>query len=572
MTKYYILILQIVVINVSGQIRNSDNRYGQSGKSPVKQVYISKVPRPTAPALLEVSSIKVEDEAGNLNKILDANETINVEFLVTNIGKGDAYAVELKISLRSAVVNGFDYPQKKIIGNIKSGEKLKVNIPISGSMKLTSGKVELLFELVEGNGFNAEPFLVSFNTQEFINPELRIVDYKFTNEKGGKIQLGEINTLSFIVQNRGQGEATSIKIKISIPDNVYPANDSEYYISELEPNESRQINYDFFTNRKYIGEDIPINIKITESYLKYGEIKILHVGLDETIGETHLTNVAGIYKQNIEINNPSLYSDVDKDIPITRNLDDNKFALIIGNEDYTEHQKGISSEMNVPFAKNDALIFKEYCVKTLGVPSENITLILDATAGKMWQAISKIKNLIKVTNGEANVYVYYAGHGFPDEESKIPYLIPVDVSGSNLTSSIPLSKLYESLSEYPSKKVTLFIDACFSGGARNVGLLSSRGVSIKPKDVSLKGNLVVFTASSGNESSLAWNSKQHGMFTYFLLKKIKDSKGDITYEELDSYLKEKVGLESIRVNNKIQTPQVLISSEMKDKWQSINLN
>jgi hypothetical protein len=82
-------------------------------------------------------------------------------------------------------------------------------------------------------------------------------------------------------------------------------------------------------------------------------------------------------------------------------------------------------------------------------------------------------------------------------------LVPVDGSGSDLElSGIKLTDFYAALTEFPSQRVTVFIDACFSGGARNQGLIAARAVKITPKTVQeeVKKKLVVFTASSGNES------------------------------------------------------------------------
>ncbi len=135
-------------------------------------------------------------------------------------------------------------------------------------------------------------------------------------------------------------------------------------------------------------------------------------------------------------------SDVDKNIPVTGSVDEDKFVLIIGNEDYSTFQKGVSSEMNVEFAMNDASIFKEYCLKTFGVPRENIIYLTNATAGQMNQAIDKLSKLTEAKNGKAKIIVYYAGHGLPNEETKEPYLIQVDVSGTNINSVIKLSDLY----------------------------------------------------------------------------------------------------------------------------------
>ena len=261
-------------------------------------------------------------------------------------------------------------------------------------------------------------------------------------------------------------------------------------------------------------------------------------------------------------------SDVDNNIPETAKLNENRFALIIGNEDYSSQQTDLTTEANVPFARDDASAFNEYAIKVLGIPQENITFMLDATSGKMKQALDKMNKLAKNSMGNAELFFYYAGHGLPDEVSKEPYLIPVDISGNNVADGIKLEYVYEKLTEYPSKNVTVFLDACFSGGARNQGLIAARGVKVKPKENLVKGKLVVFTASTGEQSSLSYKDKSHGLFTYFLLLKLKESQGDVTYKELSDYLSLKVGLKSVMLNNKEQNPQVNVSPEIQNQWQN----
>jgi len=264
-------------------------------------------------------------------------------------------------------------------------------------------------------------------------------------------------------------------------------------------------------------------------------------------------------------------SDVDKDIPVSNQTNPYKFALIIGNEDYSSHQVDLGSESNVDFARNDASAFREYAVKTLGVPERNVVFLLDATVGQMQQALSKMNLLVKNTNGKAEVLFFYAGHGLPDEATREPYLIPVDVSGKNPALGVKLADAYQKLTEYPNRGVAVFIDACFSGGARNQGLIAARGVKVKPKETPLKGNLIVLTSSSGEQSSMPLKDKEHGLFTYYLLSKIKESKGELTYKELADYVVEKVGLESVLSNDKEQTPMLMISPDMQGSWQAIRL-
>lgn len=270
------------------------------------------------------------------------------------------------------------------------------------------------------------------------------------------------------------------------------------------------------------------------------------------------------YQSNKYVYQP--FADIDFNIPSDQPINESAYALIIGNEDYVSFQPDLKSEMNVDFARNDASAFKEYAGKSLGIPEKNITVILDGTYGQINQAISRMNLIAKNTGGKGQFVFYYAGHGMPDEVTKEPYLIPVDISGSNISSAIKLKDVYTKLTEFPSEKVLVFLDACFTGGARGEGLVAGRGISIKPKEELLKGNIVVFSSSSGSQSSLSYPDKKHGVYSYFLLKKLQESKADITLKDLSDYLKEKVSLETIIINNKEQNPQINYSSSISDKW------
>ena len=249
-----------------------------------------------------------------------------------------------------------------------------------------------------------------------------------------------------------------------------------------------------------------------------------------------------------------------------------RFALIIGNEDYSSYQTGIGSESNVDFAINDAQKIREMCINKLGIHDEKIVYLENARQMEMIRSVNKINLLIKASEGKAEVIVFYAGHGFPDEKTKEPFLIPVDVSGSDLDfgGGIKLTKFYELLTEHPSQKITVFLDACFSGGARNQGLIAARGVKIVPKETkeAVKKNLIVFAASSGNETSLPYKEKKQGMFTYFLLKKIDETNGNVTYLELSDYLKYQVNVNSLLINNKEQQPQTNVSEQVGEEWKT----
>jgi len=261
-------------------------------------------------------------------------------------------------------------------------------------------------------------------------------------------------------------------------------------------------------------------------------------------------------------------SDVDINIPVSQKIQPDTYVVAIGNEDYSSFQTGLNSEVNVDAAANDAFIFSQYCIKTLGVPEKNVILKTNATLGQMRQAIAKLITLAQLKEGKASLIFYFSGHGLPDEETKDPYLMPVDISGSDVKSAISLNGLYKDLTKYPARRVTVILDACFSGGARNQGLIALKGVKIKPKEVTLSGNLVVMSSSSADESSTIFKEKNHGMFTYFLLKKLQSTKGAVSYKNLFDDVLTNVRLESVTVNNKNQTPQITGSPDVQTTWET----
>ena len=276
---------------------------------------------------------------------------------------------------------------------------------------------------------------------------------------------------------------------------------------------------------------------------------------------------------NTKIENRNLSvgkSDVDVNIPKAASSMPNAYALIIGNEDYTSYQTGLSNEVNVEFAKNDAQVFAEYCKNTLGIPEKQVKVLINATGSQMRQGLAWINNLAGIENGKAELIFYYSGHGLPDEVTKEPYLIPVDVSGTQIQYAVKLEEAFVALTAKPSKQVTVFLDACFSGGARNQSLIAMKSVKVKPNNLVDLNNIVVFASSSGDESSAVYKEKQHGYFTYFLLKKLQDSKGDVDYGTLSNYLMQNVSKETGLISKK-QTPQVLVDPQMQDKWAGLKL-
>ena len=183
-----------------------------------------------------------------------------------------------------------------------------------------------------------------------------------------------------------------------------------------------------------------------------------------------------------------------------------------------------------------------------------------------------LKQVCEAYKGEASVLFYYAGHGIPDENDKSAYLLPSDGDGRYVQSGYKLDDLYQILGSMQAKSVTVFMDACFSGSQRGSGMLASaRGVALKAKSGVPQGNMVVFSAAQGDETAYPNNEQGHGMFTYYLLKKLQETKGDVTLKDLGDYIKTNVSQQSIVLNSKSQTPCVTPASAVADSWQNWKL-
>ena len=269
--------------------------------------------------------------------------------------------------------------------------------------------------------------------------------------------------------------------------------------------------------------------------------------------------------QNISTVNISVgKADVDVDIPSGRISNAaSTFAVIIANENYQRESK-------VEFARNDGETFRKYCTTTLGLPEKNVHYVADATLNNMRAEIDWVCRVAKTYGGSADIIFYYAGHGIPDESTRASYLLPVDGYGYNVSTGYKLSDLYDRLGSVPAGSVTVFLDACFSGTARDgMMMASARGVAIKARADAPTGKMVVFSAAQGDETAYPYREKGHGLFTYYLLKKLQQTKGNVTYGELGDYITEQVGRTAIVENSKPQTPTVTVAPALAQTWKSL---
>ncbi|MCX6335489.1 MAG: caspase family protein [Bacteroidia bacterium] len=476
------------------------------------------------PPHLEADNPQFLDADGN--NFINANENTRIFFTVRNNGEGPALNLEAKITEQNKVP-GLSF-QPRNLGTLQPGEVKTVEIPVISNINTSNSTASFLISINETNGFGIDIGTVVIQTKAMLTPMVAVTDIDYG---GVSIRKNEKFNVKVLVQNTGQGNAEGVILTLPLIENIMnlSANNS-YEIGTLAPGETREVQYTLITNNNYNLSKIILPFVISEKYGKYADNSKNSVTI---LMDLQLTAAKQVVVQGEQRAVPetrpdaaaaSFTSDVDKDIPNLALKNTKRIALIIGNEDYSH---AFDPESNVNFAENDA----------------------------------------------SELIFYYAGHGFPDQVSKIPYLIPVDVSASSLTSAVKLADVYTQLSSSVAGRVTVFLDACFSGGGRDMGSGNARSVRMAPstEESLVSGNMIVFTASTGEQTAQALSKEKHGLFTYYLLKKMKETSGNVTYGDLFTYLIETVPVDALTVNKKEQVPVCISSDLLGEKWKTWKL-
>ncbi len=548
------LLSQLLLVSVSITI------FAQSNVSVPMDFHIQAE---VVPAMLNIVPNTLEFVDKDKNNVIDGNEDCKIRFQISNTGRGDGYGcvARTKLSGNSAGVLINDLP----LPVIPSGEMYWVEIPILANDETQTGEVILDIVVDEPNGFGTEHITSTIGTHKFKSPHINVVSYKVLGSTSGTLERRRPFSLQVIVQNTDQGTAENVQIGLSLPQNVNRlSGEAEHLtIPMLKAGESRELIYELIANQE-AAENMDIQIALSEKLGKYAEDANIPLQFGQYVGSNITMNLERRDQEEVKIERKSLISEVDENIPINDKKNHNLFALIIANENY-------QSVASVPYALNDGNIFREYCIKTLGIPEKQIKYVPNATGNQIKAQVNWLQNICEVFEN-AEIIFYYAGHGIPDESSRTAYLLPVDGTGTDISTGYKLDDLYAALGKIPAKNVTVFMDACFSGSKREEGMLASaRGIAIKTRSGQPQGNMVVFSAAQGDETAYPNNEEKHGMFTYFLLKKLQETNGEVTLQELGEYIIKNVSQQSILLNGKPQTPCVTPSASLDASWREWKL-
>jgi WD40 repeat protein/outer membrane protein assembly factor BamD (BamD/ComL family) len=186
-----------------------------------------------------------------------------------------------------------------------------------------------------------------------------------------------------------------------------------------------------------------------------------------------------------------------------------RFALLIGNKDYSSKIGRLKNPVN------DVGLVKDALVK-VGFDPNNIEIVTNANLGALNKARREFQQRLRAAGDGVLGFFYYSGHGaasrLDDKGSASNFIIPIDVDDTKsplemFESSLPLSEVVRNLrSSAPLADLIVVFDAC-----RNELKLTATAIDYKTfvaEPLPPNGN--TFLGFSTNFSSVAFDGGDDG--------------------------------------------------------------
>jgi hypothetical protein len=185
------------------------------------------------------------------------------------------------------------------------------------------------------------------------------------------------------------------------------------------------------------------------------------------------------------------------------------YALLIAVQDYDSGEVG-----KLDFAISDARGLGEILVSGYTFDRENIITLVNPDRRTIYKTLQVLKN--KLTERD-NLLIFYAGHGYWQEDMRQGFWLPRDASGINDPSDwIPNSTVRDYIKAIKARHVLLVADSCFSGG-----IFKTREAFYKQK-ISMEKIYELPSRKAITSGSLK-TVPDRSVFLEYLIKRLKDN-------------------------------------------------
>ncbi|MBI5881729.1 MAG: caspase family protein [Elusimicrobia bacterium] len=246
-------------------------------------------------------------------------------------------------------------------------------------------------------------------------------------------------------------------------------------------------------------------------------------------------------------------SDID-DLPANRGLTrPNAHAVVIGISGYRQKLPAAG------FADSDARLVSRYLTQVLGYQDENVATLINEHASKSDLEKYFDRWLPNRVEDNDEVFVFYAGHGAPNPTTGEANMVPYDGDPTYLKQTgYPAARLYAALARLPARKITVVLDAGFSGaGERSVLAKGAKPLVVTASEEDIPSKMAILSASAADQAIRDYEEKGHGLFTYFFLKGVKEKSvnGNVNLRSVFDYAADQVSKTARRDYNADQVPQ-----------------
>ncbi|HVO73889.1 MAG TPA: caspase family protein [Ignavibacteriaceae bacterium] len=367
----------------------------------------------------------------------------------------------------------------------------------SDEIKLKTGKNEIVIKALDANNLAAELHFTVIKEKDKSGPEITILEPAVS--RGIKIIR--------------KSEVTKVRGKAVDPNGVVKVTINQ---QEAELSDDGEFSLDM--------------------YLKVGDNKIVVEALDGNLNSSMET------------------------FYITRKLEDlitagKYIGLVIGIDSYEGYWPELENAVND--AEGIAEVLKE------NYHFDTVYTILDKEATRR-NIIQKFEWLTRNVTKDDNLLIFYAGHGQFNKALNKGYWVPVDANENSIADYISNNDVKTFIGGIPSKHTLLITDACFSGdifrGPRTESIqFDPNNMERYYKEVYRKLSRVALT-SGGLEEVADEGKDDHSVFTYYLIKALKENK--LKYMDANQLFNE---FRIAVTNNSEQTPMLQVIRDTDDE-------
>jgi len=229
--------------------------------------------RPAGKPALIYSNIAYRDE--NNNQLLEAWEKATISFTVKNTGKGPSQNLLISAETTNEdEVKGLVYPVVVRIDSMLPGKQHTITIPVEGSLNLAAGIATVAVQIREEFEYDPDEITLDITTDEFKAPRLQITAYRLDAQR----QLNSLTVpvrLRIVLQNKGEGPAADARLDFYLPEFAKPVDRPAYVLNNVNPDETRTIEFNFSVRPDKLVEEIPVRAVIIERHQKYGLDNVL---------------------------------------------------------------------------------------------------------------------------------------------------------------------------------------------------------------------------------------------------------------------------------------------------------